>query len=361
MFTRDNTRKINIGNVNMGGGSPVSVQSMTNTDTRDVDATVKQIIQLEDLGCDIIRVAVVDNEAAEAVSKIKKQIHIPIVTDIHFDYRLALTCIENGADKVRINPGNIGSRDRVEAVANEAKSHGVPIRIGINGGSLEKEILKKYGDVTPEALVESALGHIEILEALNFYDIAVSLKSSNVLTTVNAYKLMAEKRPYPLHVGVTEAGTVFSGTVKSSVGIGAILACGIGDTIRVSLTGSPLEEVKVGRSILQSMCLGKERAFEFISCPTCGRTRIDLIKIANEVEQGLIEMEKKGLLKQHIKVAVMGCAVNGPGEASLADIGLAGGDGMSLLFEHGIITGKFEGDDIANQFLKKIGEVYAGV
>ena len=316
-MTRSVTKKISIGDIFIGGDSPVTVQSMTNTDTRDVNSTLNQIRELEAAGCQIIRCAVPDEEACEALKQIVKNISIPLVADIHFDYKLALKSIDNGVSALRINPGNIGSIDRIKEVAKSAKEHGIPIRVGVNSGSLEKDILQKYGKVCPEALVESALNHVRILESLNFDDIVISIKSSNVLQMIESYRRISELVRYPLHIGVTEAGTVWRGTIKSSVGIGALLSEGIGDTIRVSLTGDPLEEVKVGKEILKSFGYIKE-GIEFVSCPTCGRTQIELIKIANEVEKRLSGCKK------NIKVAVMGCVVNGPGEALEADIGIAG-------------------------------------
>lgn len=347
---RKKTRKIRAGSVYIGGDSPVTVQSMTNTDTRDIAATVEQIRKLEEAGCDIVRVAVPDNEAAQAIRQIKKAIGIPLVADIHFDYRLALASIENGADKIRLNPGNIGGADRVKKVVEMAKPRGIPIRIGVNSGSLEKEILAKYGGVTPGGMVESALGHARILEELDFHDIAISLKASSVPMTIEAYRLISEKTDYPLHIGVTEAGTVFSGTVKSAAALGCLLAEGIGDTIRISLTGDPEEEVRVGIELLKALGL-RESGIEFISCPTCGRTKIDLIKIANEVEKRLEGSRK------HIKVAVMGCAVNGPGEAREADIGIAGGSGEALLFKKGEIIRKIPQDRIVDELLAEIDKM----
>ncbi|MBE7056815.1 MAG: flavodoxin-dependent (E)-4-hydroxy-3-methylbut-2-enyl-diphosphate synthase [Ruminococcaceae bacterium] len=360
MFARENTSVINVGGIKIGGGNSIAVQSMTNKDTRDVAATVEQIKALEAAGCNIVRVAVLDMDAAEAIKEIVNKIHIPLVADIHFDYRLALKCIESGADKIRLNPGNIGDESRVKAVVTAAKERHIPIRIGINGGSLEKELLVKYGGVAPEAMVESAMGHIEILEKMDFEDIAVSLKASSVKKTVEAYKLMAKKRPYPLHVGVTEAGTVYGGTIKSAAGIGAVLLEGIGDTIRVSLTGDPVEEVRAGFSLLRALELEKN-TYSFVSCPTCGRCKVNLIEIATEVEKGLEELNKKGYFTKPISVAVMGCAVNGPGEAKAADIGLAGGDGCALMFESGEIKGKLYGDNIAAQFIEKVKEYYERV
>ncbi len=353
MFLRKDTVPIQVGNKVLGGGHPILVQSMTNTDTRNVAATVAQIHALTEAGCDIVRVAVPDMAAAEAVKDIRSQITIPLVTDIHFDYRLALRCIENGADKVRVNPGNIGDRQRTEEVVRLARAHHVPIRIGVNGGSLEKDLLHKYGGATAQAIVESALSHIEILEALDFTDIVVSLKSSDIEKTVAAYTLMAERRPYPLHVGLTEAGTVWSGTIKSCAAIGAILSRGIGDTIRVSLTGDPVEEVRVAKELLAGMNLGG-RMIQFISCPTCGRTRIDLIGLAGDIERQLRAHEAQGHIHKPLTVAVMGCAVNGPGEASAADIGLAGGDGEVLLFEKGKIMGKMPSFGAADAFVARV-------
>ncbi len=341
------TRKIRVGNVFIGGDAPITVQSMTNTDTRDAAATISQIRRLEEAGCDIVRVAVPDNEAAGAVKAIKEAAAIPVVADIHFDYRLALECIKNGVDKIRLNPGNIGSRDRVAKVVDAARARGIPIRIGVNSGSVEKRILAKYGGVTPEGMVESALGHAEILEDLGFEDIAFSIKASGVTQTIAAYRLMSQKSRYPLHIGVTEAGTLFRGTVKSSVALGCLLSEGIGDTLRVSLTGDPVEEVKVGREILKALDI-KKGGIELVSCPTCGRCRIDLVNIAELLDQKLKDMKKD------IKVAVMGCAVNGPGEAREADIGIAGGDGEALLFRKGEIIRKIPQDRIVEELLAEI-------
>lgn len=344
---RKETKKIRVGDIYIGGNSPITVQSMTNTDTRDIHATIEQIKRLEEAGCEIVRVAVPDNDAAEAIKSIKKAIRIPLVADIHFDYRLALSSMENGADKIRLNPGNIGDRDRVKKVVEMAKSHEIPIRIGVNSGSVERQIFEKYGGVTPEGMVESALGHARILEELNFDRIAISIKASSVPMTIAAYRLMSEKSRYPLHIGVTEAGTVYRGTIKSAAGLGCLLAEGIGDTLRVSLTGDPVEEVRVGHEILKALGL-KKSGIEFVSCPTCGRCQIDLIDVANKVE------EKLEHLKKNVKVAVMGCAVNGPGEAREADIGIAGGKGEALLFRKGEIIRKIPQDRIVDELLEEI-------
>lgn len=343
---RKETRKVKVGNIYIGGDSPITVQSMTNTDTRDVKSTVEQIKRLEEVGCDIVRLAVLDMEAAEALKEINKKVHIPTVADIHFDYRLALKSIENGVSKVRINPGNIGSKERVEAVVREAKRNNIPIRIGVNSGSLEKDLLLQYG-VSKEALVESALRHVRILEELDFEDIVISIKCSNVNKMIESYRLLSTKVNYPLHLGVTEAGTPFRGTIKSAIGIGSLIYDGIGDTLRVSLTGDVTEEVKVGKEILKS--LGKLKGgVEFISCPTCGRTQLDLIGIANEVEKRLENCNKD------IKVAVMGCAVNGPGEAKEADIGIAGGKGEGLIFKKGEIIKKVKEEELVEELMREI-------
>ena len=344
---RKKTRVVKIGDVLIGGDNPVAIQSMCNTKTSDVEATVKQILALENEGCEIIRVAVPDMAAAEAISEIKKQIHIPLVADIHFDYRLALKAIENGVDKMRINPGNIGGEDRVKAVVEAAKAKNIPIRIGVNSGSLEKDILEKYGKVTPEGLVESAMRHVRILEKLDFRDIVISIKASSVPFSLKTYSLLSEEVDYPLHVGITESGTEWSGTIKSAAGIGAILAVGIGDTIRVSLTGDPLEEVRVAKAILKDMGLRKF-GVEFVSCPTCGRTCIDLIGLAKRVE------EKCRNINKDIKVAVMGCAVNGPGEAREADIGIAGGNGYGLIFKKGEILKKLPENELLDALMEEI-------
>ncbi|HIS53184.1 MAG TPA: flavodoxin-dependent (E)-4-hydroxy-3-methylbut-2-enyl-diphosphate synthase [Candidatus Onthomonas avicola] len=322
------TKQIIVGNVPVGGGAPVSIQSMCSTPTHDVEATVAQIHRLEAAGCEIVRVAVPDMAAAHAIGAIRERISIPLVVDIHFNYKLALEAIAAGADKVRINPGNIGGKDRVKAVADACRQRGIPIRIGVNGGSLERPLLAKYGKVCPEALVESAFGHIRLLNEFDFDDICVSLKSSSVPVTMAAYRLMSERSDYPLHLGVTEAGTPTMGLIKSAIGIGGLLAQGIGDTFRVTLTADPCEEIVAAKRILQAAGLRQDGP-NLISCPTCGRTRIDLIPMANEVERRLRSVDKP------ITVAVMGCVVNGPGEASAADVGIAGGDGEGILFRHG--------------------------
>ena len=347
IFERRKTREVSIGKVKIGGDNPVAIQSMCNTDTRDVKATVDQINRLAEAGCEIIRVAVPDMTAAEAIKDIKSAIDIPLVADIHFDYRLALKAIENGVDKMRINPGNIGSEERVKAVVDAAASKGIPIRIGVNSGSLEKEFLQKYGGVTPLGLAESALKHVEILEKYDFHDIVISIKASSVPFTQQAYKLLSEKTDYPLHLGITESGTVRSGSIKSAVGIGSILSWGIGDTIRVSLTGDPVEEIKTAKEILKSLELRKF-GVNFVSCPTCGRTEIDLIGLANKVEERCQNIDKD------IKVAVMGCAVNGPGEAREADIGIAGGKGYGLIFKKGEIVKKYPEEELLDALMEEI-------
>ena len=341
------TRQIMVGPVPVGGGAPVTIQSMCNTSTADVEAILRQIRALAAAGCEIVRVAVPDLEAARAVGKIKEQCPIPLVVDIHFDYKLALEAVAAGADKVRINPGNIGGEDHVKAVARACAQRGIPIRIGVNGGSLEKPILAKYGGVCPEAMVESAFGHIRLLEKFDFTDICVSLKSSSVPMTMRAYQLMHEQSDYPLHIGVTEAGTVRMGTLKSAVGIGGLLALGIGDTMRVSLSADPVEEVYAARDILKAAGVRREGP-ELVSCPTCGRTRIDLIALANQVEERLKTVDKP------ITVAVMGCAVNGPGEASAADCGVAGGVDEGLLFRKGEIVKKVPQDQLVDELFALI-------
>ena len=345
-----NIRKVKIGNVEIGGGNPIAIQSMTTAYTADVEKTVAQIHGLEKAGCEIIRVAVSDEASAKAIYDIKNKINIPLVADIHLDYRLALTCMERGIDKIRINPGNIGSEDRARAVCEEAKRRNIPIRIGVNGGSLEKDILEKYGEATPEAMVESAMGHVKILEKYGFYDTVISIKSSSVKKTIAAYRLARETFDYPLHLGVTEAGTYKSGIVKSSIGIGSLLADGIGETIRVSLTDDPVLEVEAAKIILKSLGL-RENGIEVVSCPTCARCRINLIPIAKEVNARFENCDKK------LKVAVMGCVVNGPGEARDADIGIAGGDGCAMLFKKGEIVGKIPEDKIIETLMKEIDKM----
>lgn len=330
---RNHTKVIRIGERVIGGGNPILIQSMTNTKTEDVEATVAQILELEKAGCEIIRCTVPTKEAAEAIAQIKKRIHIPLVADIHFDYQMAILAMENGADKIRINPGNIGGRERLEAVVKVAKERNIPIRVGVNSGSLEKELVAKYAGVTAEGIVESALDKVRMIEECGYDNIVISIKSSDVLMCVKAYELIAKQTDYPLHVGITEAGTLFSGNVKSSVGLGLILHQGIGDTIRVSLTGNPVEEIKTAKLILRTLGLRKG-GIEVVSCPTCGRTIIDLISLANQVETMVEEFPLD------IKVAVMGCVVNGPGEAKEADIGIAGGIGEGLLIKKGEVIRK---------------------
>jgi (E)-4-hydroxy-3-methylbut-2-enyl-diphosphate synthase len=347
VIKRKKTRQVKVGNVMIGGLAPVSVQSMTNTYTQDIAATVSQIEQLEAAGCEIVRVAVPDEEAAAAISGIKKKINIPLIADIHFDYRLAILSAQAGADGLRINPGNIGSRKKVKAVVDCAKEYNIPIRIGVNSGSLEKDILKKYNGVTAEAMVESAMRHIELLETLDFHAIKISLKASDVPRTVEAYRLLSNKCDLPLHVGVTEAGGLYSGIVKSTLGIGMLLAEGIGDTIRVSLTRDPVEEVRVGYEILKGLAI-RQHGPDIISCPTCGRCNIDLFGIAERIEKALL------LKSVPIKLAIMGCVVNGPGEAREADIGVAGGDGVGILFRKGEVIKKFPQDKLVEVLLKEV-------
>ena len=338
-MTRNETKQIRIGDVWIGGGHPIAIQSMTNTKTEDVEATVAQILRLEKAGCEIIRCAVPTQEAALALGEIKKHIHIPLVADIHFDYRLAIAAIENGVDKIRINPGNIGSEDRVRMVVEKAKEREIPIRVGVNSGSLEKELVEKYGGVTAEGIVESALDKVHMIEGMGYDNLVVSIKSSDVLMCVKAHELIARECPYPLHVGITESGTLMSGNIKSSIGLALILSQGIGDTIRVSLTGDPVEEIKSARLILRTLGLRKG-GIEVVSCPTCGRTKIDLIGLANKVEQMVAD------IPLDIKVAVMGCVVNGPGEAKEADIGIAGGIGEGLLIKKGEIVKKVKEEEL---------------
>ena len=336
---RESTKVIQIGNVKIGGGNPIAIQSMTNTKTEDVEATVAQILALEAVGCEIIRCAVPTMEAAKALKEIKKRIHIPLVADIHFDYKLAIAAIENGADKIRINPGNIGDKERVRQVVEKAKEYQIPIRVGVNSGSLEKELVEKYGGVTAEGIVESALDKVSQIQDLGYDNLVVSIKSSDVMMCVKAHELISEKCNYPLHIGITESGTITSGNIKSSVGLGIMLYQGLGDTIRVSLTGDPVEEIKSAKLILKTLGLRKG-GIEVVSCPTCGRTQIDLIGLANQVENMVAD------IPLDIKVAVMGCVVNGPGEAKEADIGIAGGVGEGLLIKKGQIVKKVKEEEL---------------
>jgi len=344
------TRQIHVGSVAIGGDAPCSVQSMCSTDTRDVTATVGQIQGLADVGCEIVRCAVPDMDAAIALGQIKKLSPIPVIADIHFDYKLALRVLEGGIDGLRLNPGNIGDKWKVAEVVKSAADRKVPIRIGVNAGSLEKELLERYGHPTAEAMAESAMGHIHILEDLNYREIKVSLKASDVMKTVSAYRLLSGQVDYPMHIGITEAGTIFSGTIKSSVGLGILLADGIGDTMRVSLTGDVQDEVRVGYEILKSLGL-RQRGVNFVSCPTCGRCQINLVKVAEEVERRLQGVDKR------ITVAVMGCAVNGPGEAREADVGIAGGKGEGLLFRNGEIVRKVPEDQLADALIEEISKL----
>lgn len=350
---REETRSVQVGNLTIGGNNHVVIQSMCNTKTKNVEATIKQINALEQAGCELVRVAVFDKEDAYAIKEIKKGIHIPLVADIHFDYKLALIAIESGIDKVRINPGNIGSIEKVKAVVDACKEKHIPIRIGVNGGSLEKEILEKYGEPTPEGMVESAMKHVKILEDLDFHDIVISLKSSNTMLTIKAYELASKTFPYPLHVGVTEAGTALGGTIKSSLGIGTLLYEGIGNTIRVSLSDDPVEEIKVAKILLKELGLLKGVP-TLVSCPTCGRIQYDLIPIAKEMEDFLKDIHLD------ITIAIMGCAVNGPGEARHADIGIAGGVGEGLLIKHGEIVRRVKQEDMVqtlkDEILKMVEE-----
>ncbi len=344
---RRKSRKVKVGNIYVGGDAPITVQSMTTTRTKNIAETLKQIEKLYDAGCDIVRCAVLDMEDAESLGEITRRSPIPVVADIHFDYRLALKAIENGVSGLRINPGNIGSVDRIKVVKEACSKKQIPIRIGVNSGSLEKDILEKYGLPTAEGLVESALRHVKILEDLDFHDIVISIKSSNVQMMIECYRLIAEKCDYPLHLGVTEAGTVQKGTIKSSIGIGTLLSEGIGDTIRVSLTSDPVNEIKVGNEILKALSL-KKKGIEFISCPTCGRTQINLIKIAEEVEKRLENCKKD------IKIAVMGCVVNGPGEARECDLGIAGGIGEGIIFKKGEIIKKVKEEELIDALMEEV-------
>lgn len=344
---RDNTKVIKIGDRVIGGGNPIMIQSMCNTRTEDVEATVKQILELEAAGCDIIRVAVPTEEAANAIKEIKKQIHIPLVADIHFDYRLAILAMENGVDKIRINPGNIGSRDRLEAVVKVAKERNIPIRVGVNSGSLEKPLIEKYGSVTAEAIVESALDKVKMIEDCDYNNIVISIKSSDCMMCIKAHELIAKQCNYPLHVGITESGSAYAGNIKSAIGIGNILYQGIGDTIRVSLTDDPINEIKSAKIILKTLGLRKE-GIEVVSCPTCGRTSIDLIGLAKKVEKITEKYSKP------IKVAVMGCVVNGPGEAREADLGIAGGKGEGLIIKKGEIIAKVTEEELLSRFEEEL-------
>ena len=344
---REHTKEIKIGGVTIGGNHPIAIQSMTNTKTEDVEATVSQILALERVGCDIIRCAVPTMEAAEALREIKKQIHIPLVADIHFDYKLAIAAIEAGADKIRINPGNIGSEERVRKVVEKAKEYQVPIRVGVNSGSLEKELVEKYHGVTAEGIVESAMDKVRMIEKMGYDQLVVSIKSSDVMMCVKAHELIAKECPYPLHVGITESGTLYSGNIKSSVGLGIILNEGIGNTIRVSLTGDPLEEIRTAKLIIKTLNLRKG-GIEVVSCQTCGRTRIDLISLANQVEQMVADIDLD------LKVAVMGCVVNGPGEAKEADIGIAGGIGEGLLIKKGEIVKKVKEEELLSTLREEL-------
>ena len=347
MTYRDHTKVIRIGDRLIGGGNPILIQSMTNTPTEDVEATCAQILRLEEAGCEIIRCTCPTAEAARAIGEIKKRIHIPLVADIHFDYKMAIQAMENGADKIRINPGNIGGRDRIEAVVSCAREREIPIRVGVNSGSLEKDILAKYGGVTPEGLVESALDKVRMIEDCGYDNLVISIKSSDVLICARAHELLARKTDYPLHVGITEAGTLYSGNIKSSVGLGIILYQGIGDTIRVSLTGDPVEEIKSARTILRTLGLRKG-GIDVVSCPTCGRTKIDLVGLANQVETMVQGYDLD------IRVAVMGCAVNGPGEAKEADLGIAGGNGEGLLIRRGEIVRKMREEDLLDALREEL-------
>lgn len=349
-YKRRKTRLVKVGGLDIGGDSPISVQSMTTTDTRDAQTTINQIHKLEEVGCDLVRVAVVDIEAAKKISLIKKNINIPIVADIHFDHKLALEAINNKVDAIRINPGNIGSLAKTKEVVRACKDSNIPIRIGVNGGSLERDLLEQYGGPVSQAMVESAMRHVRILEALDFNDIVISLKNSDVIKTIDAYRLMSQTVDYPLHLGITEAGSIKMGTIKSAIGVGSLLADGIGDTIRISLTGDPTEEIPVAKNILRSLDLLNDK-IKIVSCPTCGRCNINLIDLANEVE------EKISSINKDITVAIMGCAVNGPGEAREADIGIAGGHKVGLLFKKGQIIKKIPQESIVDTLLDEINKL----
>lgn len=348
MNSRENTRKIKIGDVTIGGGNPIAIQSMTNTETSDIDATVAQILALEQAGCDIVRCTANTLAAAQAFDKLKERTHVPLVADIHFQYKLAIEAIEHGADKIRINPGNIGSEENLKAVVDAAKRHNVPIRVGVNSGSLEQQFIDKFGGVSAEGIVESALDKVRMIEEQDYDNIVISIKSSDVLMSVKTHQLISERTNYPLHVGITESGTVWSGNIKSSVGLGIILSQGIGDTIRVSLTGDPVEEVKTAKLILKTLDLRND-GISLVSCPTCGRTHIDMIGLANETEKLIANYSNL-----NIKVAVMGCAVNGPGEAREADLGIAGGDGVGLIFKKGEIIRKVPQEELLGELKKEL-------
>ncbi|MBP3234106.1 MAG: flavodoxin-dependent (E)-4-hydroxy-3-methylbut-2-enyl-diphosphate synthase [Eubacterium sp.] len=348
MNSRENTRKIKIGDVTIGGGNPIAIQSMTNTETSDIDATVAQILALEQAGCDIVRCTANTLAAAQAFDKLKERTHVPLVADIHFQYKLAIEAIEHGADKIRINPGNIGSEENLKAVVDAAKRHNVPIRVGVNSGSLEQQFIDKFGGVSAEGIVESALDKVRMIEEQDYDNIVISIKSSDVLMSVKTHQLISERTDYPLHVGITESGTVWSGNIKSSVGLGIILSQGIGDTIRVSLTGDPVEEVKTAKLILKTLDLRND-GISLVSCPTCGRTHIDMIGLANETEKLIANYSNL-----NIKVAVMGCAVNGPGEAREADLGIAGGDGVGLIFKKGEIIRKVPQEELLGELKKEL-------
>lgn len=353
MYQNKDTRTVKIGDRVIGGGNPVLIQSMCNTKTEDVEATVAQILALEDEGCDLIRVTVPTHEAALALGEIKKRIHIPLIADIHFDYRLAIEAIENGADKIRINPGNIGSDEKVKAVVDKAKEYGVPIRVGVNSGSLEQPLFAKYGGVTPEAIVESAMGKVRILEKFGFNDIVISIKSSDVVNSIKAYELISNETDYPLHVGITESGSLFTGSIKSAMGIGTLLYEGIGDTIRVSLTDDPVQEVKAAKVMLRALGMRKE-GIEVVSCPTCGRTSIDLIELAAKVEK-LTDKYKKDT--HGLTVAVMGCVVNGPGEGKNADLGICGGKGEGLIIKKGEVIAKLPENELFTRFEEELDKL----
>ena len=359
MNNRTNTKKIKVGNITIGGKNDIVIQSMCNTKTEDVDSTVNQILELEKVGCELVRVTIPNEQAANNIELIKSKIHIPLIADIHFDYKLAIMSAERGIDKIRINPGNIGDENKVKQVVDICKSKNIPIRIGVNSGSVSKELIAKYGGrITDDAIIESLDNEIKILEKYGFNDIVISVKSSNVLSCINCYKKVAEKYAYPLHIGITEAGTLFSGTIKSSIGLGILINDGLGDTMRVSLSDSPIKEIKVAKQILETFGIRKE-GIEIISCPTCGRTNIDIVKIANNIENRIDDLLAEGKIDKNlnIKVAIMGCAVNGPGEAREADIGIAGGNGEGLIFKKGEIIKKVKEDDLEVELINHIMEM----